>query len=472
MQPQDKNTLMSLDLQSAVSESRLQGVWRLLQGYRLHYAGALTTLALSSVLNTSKFLLLRYLVDDVLIGEVDNLGLTLVLIALGFVILALFQGLFTFMSGRLAAVTAEGVTQRVRNYLYDHLQRLTFTYHDTNRTGELIQRSTSDVDAIHMLFAEQAIGSGRILLLFVVNFAAILLLDWQLALLSVVVIPFVVVVSYFFFKRVSAAYEEVQDQEAKVSTVLQENLSGVRVVKAFARQQYEENKFEQENAEQFRLGKRLLTLHSLYWPISDSVTGLQMLVGFAIGALFAIDGRITVGTYLAYAGLVIWIIFPIREIGRLIVQMSTGLVSFDRVLEVIRESREPLGEDVPAPTSELRGDITFAEVSFAYNPQTPVLHDISFSAQAGQTVALLGATGSGKTTLMSLIPRFYEYSVGSIKLDGVELHAYPRSFLRHNIGIVEQQPFLFSRSIRENIAYGVGRPVSDEEIERVAKAAA
>jgi len=464
------HTLSELDLKNTVSDKRLVGLWRMMTGFRLAYLGAVLGVGVAAALRTGNYLLLRYFVDDILAQ--GNSGSTLPLVALGFVGLALVRGVFTFFSGKLAARTAEGTTLRLRNYLYDHIQRLSFTYHDQTKTGELIQRATSDVDAIRRFFADQAIGVGRIVLLFGINFVALLNLNVQLALLSIVVVPLIVVMSIFFFKKVSKAYEAFQEQEARLSTTLQENLTGVRVVKAFARQPYERDKFERDNWEQFRRGRRLLMMHSLFWPLSDILCGAQMLGGFFAGALMAINGTITVGTYLAYAGLVIWIIWPMRNLGRLIVHMSTGLVSYGRVTELIKEEREPLTEGACRPSGDVRGEIVFRDTCFEYDADTRVLKDISFRCEPGQAVALLGSTGSGKTTLVNLLPRFYEYTGGSLTLDGVELKEYPRHFLRRQIGIVEQEPFLFSRTIRENIAYGVGRDVSEAEIEAAAQAAA
>jgi ATP-binding cassette subfamily B protein len=459
-----------IDLQEAISDNRLLGLWRMIRGYRLVFAGALASLALAALMKTATFYLLRFLIDDVL-GE-GRYDQTLLFVALGFVAVALVEGTFTFLSGRLAGLTSEGVARRLRNFLFDHLQRLTFSYHDKAQTGELIQRATSDVDAIRRFFAQEAIGFGRITLLFTINFVAIYNLNAQLAWISVVVIPVVTVMSYFFFKRISAAYEAQQEQEATLSTTLQENLSGVRVVKAFARQDYEQDKFEGDNQERYRRGKKLIMLHSVYWPTSDILAGVQMLTGFLIGALFAINGTITVGTYMAYAGLVIWVIWPMRVLGRLIVQMSQALVSYDRVSDVIREEREPLTAGSHAPAEGVSGDIRFEDVCFEYDGTAPVLKEISFHCRPGQSVALLGYTGSGKTSLVNLLPRFYEVSSGRLLLDGVEIDKYPRRYLRQQIGIVEQEPFLFSRTIRENIAYSVGREVSEEEIVAAAKAAA
>ena len=442
----------------------------MMPGYRLTYLGAIVSLGLAAVSKTATYLLLAYLIDDVLSrGQIDA---ALLLIALGFVGLALIEGGFTFLSGKLSAQTAEGIARRLRDYLFDHIQRLSFTYHDKAQTGELIQRSTSDVDAIRRFFADQAINTGRIVVLFVINLAALLALNWPLALMSIVIIPPVVVISIFFFKRVSTAYESHQEQEAALSTTLQENLTGVRVVKAFARQTYERDKFEKENWEKYLRGRRLLIIHSIYWPFTDILCGLQMLFGFIAGALMTIDGTLTLGEYVAYAGLVVWIIWPMRNLGRLIVQMSTGLVSYGRVAEVIQEDREPLDEGTYIPDDNVRGEVEYRDVSFEYGAESRVLHDIRFRAEPGQAIALLGSTGSGKTTLVNLLPRFYEYTSGRLTLDGVELKDYPRQYLRQQIGVVEQEPFLFSRTIRENITYGVGREVPDAEVEEAARAAA
>jgi ATP-binding cassette subfamily B protein len=458
------------DLKNTVAPNRLTGLWRMMTGFRMTYIGATLALGLAATAKTSTYLMLRRYVDTVL-GQPDQASLV-ALFALAFVALAIVEGSFTFLSGKWAARTAEGIALRLRNYLFDHIQRLSFSYHAKTPTGELIQRSTSDVDAMRRFFQDQAINAGRILLLFLVNFAALLLLNWRLALFSVIVIPFVLAISLFFFRRINNAYEKYQEQEATLSTTLQENLSGVRVVKAFARQDYERAKFEKDNWEKFQRGRRLLLIHSIYWPITDILCAAQMLAGFTAAALLAIDGAITVGTYLAYHGLVIWTIWPMRNLGRLIVQMSTGMVSYERVETVIKEDREPLLAGDVHPVSQPAGEIGFQDVTFQYEDGSPVLSAISFPCQPGQMIALLGATGSGKTSLVNLLPRFYEPSAGEITLDGIPLHRYPRRYLRQHIGILEQEPFLFSRSIRENITYGVGRQVPDEEVFEAARAAA
>ncbi|OUC09032.1 ABC transporter, partial [Litorilinea aerophila] len=252
----------SPDLKTVVTGNRFRGLWRLMKGFRLAYLGAAFSLGVATSARTASLLLIRYFVDSYLAQ--GNRTFTLWMIAAGFVALAGVQGGFTFLSGKLAAHTAEGLAQRLRNYLLDHIQHLPFAYHDSMQTGELIQRVTSDVDALRRFFASQAIESSRIIFLFLINFLAILALNVQLAFLSIIVIPVILAISVYFFRLVSRAYEEYQEQEAVLTTTLQENLSGVRVVKAFARQEFEEEKFRQANQGKYLKGKRLLLMHSLY----------------------------------------------------------------------------------------------------------------------------------------------------------------------------------------------------------------
>lgn len=466
----DTEKIAIYDLKQILTDSRIKGLWRLMTGYHHKYIGAVISLGFSAGSKTLTYLLLRYFVDSYFINKTSVISLPV--IAAGFILLAAIEGGFAFLSGRLAAETSEGTTRRLRDYLYDHIQHLTFNYHDKMQTGELIQRATSDVDALRRFFADQAIGIGRIVILFIVNFGMLLSLNVKLAFLSVIVVPIIILTSFWFFKKVSKAYEAYQEQDAIISTTLQENLSGVRVVKAFARQDFEINKFEKDNFKKYVLGKKLLLMHSLFWPISDIICGAQMLTGFLVGAIFAIDGVISVGTYLAYSGMVVWIIWPMRNLGRLIVQLSTGLVSFGRVTEIIKQDREPLDIGIDLSPQKFEGEIVFDDVGFRYSEGEVVLQNINAKISSGQVIALLGSTGSGKTTLVNLLPRFYEYTNGLISIDGLDIKKYSRRYLRSQIGIVEQEPFLFSRSIRENITFGVGKHVEQEEIEAAAKAAA
>lgn len=486
----------TFDLKETLSKNRVAGLWKLMTDYRWIYLGAVLAIMVGTLAQTGIYYLLRYFVDDVLSQQ--QIGLIVPWIALSFLALAAVQGVFTYLSGRWAAYTAEGIALRVRNYLYDHIQRLTLTYHDQTQTGELIQRATSDVDAFRLFFAEQAIGTGRIVMLFLINWVGILILNTYLGLMSVIIIPVVILLSVYFFKKVGIAFERFQEQEAVVSNRFQENMTGVRVVKAFARQVYEIERFDKENKEKFRRGIIFGYLHGSFWPLTDIMCAFQMLFGFYLGAMMAIEGTISIGTYLAYVGMVIQIIWPIRNLGRLMTQMSTAAVAFGRVSDIVMQDREPLDQGTYVPKQAIKGHVRFDNVTFAYEAVEhgqsmaaantvgemvlaqqqgyklgeKVLHNITFEAKAGQTVALLGATGSGKSSLVNLLPRYYDYNEGSITIDGVELRQYPRAYLRQQIGTVQQEPFLFSRTIRENIAYGLNRQVTDEEVHAAAKAAA
>ena len=460
----------SLDLRDTLTENRLLGLWRIMVGFRWLYLGATVSMALAAAAKTATYFLLRFFVDDVL-GK----GLTeppLLLIGLGFVSLALLEGTFTFNSGRLAARTSEGVTERLRNYLYDHLQRLSFGYHSNKSTGELVQRVTSDVDTIRRFYSEQATGVSRVLVLFVINLVALLYLNVRLALFSIIAVPVILATSIIFFRRIAIAYEAYQEQDAALTTTLQENISGIRVVKAFARQNYERAKFEEVNLGKFKRGRQLLLMHSLYWPSSDVIMGLQMVGGILVGSLMTISGAITPGTFLAYLGMIVWILWPLRNLGKMLAQSSMAMISYGRVAEIIQVQREKLDSGSHATSGNLGGQVVFRDVRFEYDGDKPVLEDISFTAEAGQVVALLGPPGSGKSSLVNLIPRFYEFTSGIIALDGVDLRCYQRRYLRNQIGIVEQEPFLFSCTIRENIMYGVGHAVSEARLEAAAQSAA
>ena len=457
------------DFKNAVSENRVVGLWRLMTGFRLAYLEATACQGVVALFSMWTNFLLRYLVDDVL-QRSDPSGL-LPLVALGFVGLALVQGVFSFLSSKLAARTGEGIAFRLRTYLFDHIQRLTFTYHDRTQTGELIQRVTSDVDALRRFFADQSTSLGRVVLLFGINFVGLLSLNTRLALIVLAGAPLVIGVTFFFQQKIARLYRGVRQQEARLTTTLQESLSGVRVVKAFARQALERDKFDRENWEQFLQWRRMAVIRWMYTSVSISFCIALTVVGSYIGALMVMDGTITLGTYLAYVGLMGGILWNVRGVGGLIVQLATGLVSYERVAEIVGEEREPLG-DGGTPSGQVQGAFVFDNVCFTYDGGDRVLEDVSFRVEPGQAVALVGSTGSGKTSLVNLVPRFYEYTGGSVTLDGVGLKEYPRRLLRKQIGIVEQEPFLFSRTIRENIAYGSGREVTDREIEAAAQMAA
>ncbi len=476
-----KNSLFNLKIEEELpvldyrlnrsgKRSRLSGILNTMTGFRLRFLFAVCAQVAATVCKTSVYLLLAWFIDTWLVG--GDHSVPLFLVGFAFIGLSLVEGFSSFQANHQANYTAERVALRLRNNLYDQIQRLSFSYHDKVDTGDLIQRVTSDVDAVRRFFSEQAIGIGRIFFLYIINWVAIARIDLQLALTTMVIVPLIFVMALFFFSKISKSYEAYQVQDAQLSSLLQENLTGVRVVKAFARQDYEIEKYRRENEKKYKLGSKLILIESLFWPSTDMLCGMQIVISFYLGASAAIAGRITLGEFIAFQALLNWVIWPIRNMGRLIVQMSRSLVSFERVNTVLAEQQEELRQGEKAPEPFLSKQITFDNVSFSYDEKNKVLDEVSFTAEAGHTIALLGSTGSGKSSLLALIPRFYEYQSGSIQLDGMELNQIRKEDLRRNIGIVEQEPFLFSCTIAENIAYGVERDVNREEIMQAAKDAA
>ena len=461
---------IDFDLTSAKSNNRFAGILKIMSGFRFRYFTGILSQLFATISKSSVYLLLAWFIDTWLIA--GERTYSAYLIGLAFVVLALVEGGFSYYSNHTANYVAEKIAWRLRNNLYDHIQRLSFAYHSKVDTGDLIQRATSDVDAVRRFFSEQAIGIGRIFFLYIVNFMAIFRMNRSLAFSTLLIVPLILITAIFFFGRIGKRYEEYQNQDARLSTMLQENLTGVRVVKAFARQDYESEKYQKENWNKYLLGKKLWLMEALFWPASDLMCGVQMAVSYILGAYATINGQISLGDYVAFQALIVWVIWPIRNMGRLIVNMSRALISFKRIMDVFENEQEPLKQGSIQPEGEPEGDIVFDHVGFAYGDGQETLQNISFHVTPGQSVAIIGSTGSGKTSLINLLPRFYDYTSGSIKIDGNELNQIPRQFLRKHIGIVEQEPFLFSSTIAENISYGVGREISRDEIIRAAKAAA
>ncbi len=442
----------------------------LLTGYKLIYLFAIICTGLAVSTETAGLLLLRYFIDKIIVPK--NWSVPFYYLFAGFVLIAIFRGVFSFLRGRASARASESVARNVRNILFDHIQRQSFSYHDKTPTGELIQRSTSDVNAIRLFFSHQVMDIFRIIFLAMINFTAIFLLHWKLALVSIAVAPLIVLVSKIFFSMISKAYKAYQEQGDRLSTVLQENLSGIRIVKAFARQDFEQRKFDRVSKEELKRGKKLAKYNAMFWPFGETICGLQILAGIAVGGVMAMNGTITIGTYSAYTGMVGLVIWPLQHLGRLIVQLSTSFVSYRRIVDVIRHKQEDLTSGLSLEKARLNGEVIFNHVSFEYKKDIPVLRDVSFTCKSGQVIALLGEAGSGKTTLINLLPRFYDYTNGEILLDGKPLKTYSRYFLRRNIGIVEQEPFMFSMRIKDNITYGIQKKVSTDKIIQAAKAAA
>lgn len=378
------------------------------------------------------------------------------------------RGIFLYLRGRLSAQAAENMARDIRVKLYDHLQNLPYDYHIKAESGDLIQRCTSDVETIRKFFANQLVEIGRAI--FIVTFALIMMLSLnkKMTLISMITVPIIFLFSFIYFSKIKSTFEEADKQEGKMTAVLQENLSGVRVVKAFGRESFEIEKFEEQNNKFKDLNFRVVKLMSTYWCTSDLICSTQIGLVLFFGIYYAVKGNISLGTLVVfntYEGMLLW---PVRQLGRILSDMGKMTVSLKRITQILDVPVEEEGGLGLRP--EIKGNIVFKDVKFQYDEDAPILDGVSFEVKQGETIAIIGSTGSGKSSLMHLLPRLYDYQGGSVKVDGVELSDIDRKWIRKNIGIVLQEPFLYSRTIKENIKMPK-KDAEDAEIETAASIA-
>lgn len=469
--------------------SKIQILWKLTEGYRLVFAIAIGSMAIGYVFMFGVPLIAKFSIDAILYPEVsapswlftlagwisfgDEPGMLsyLILAASTSVLLTMVAGGFLYIRGRNASLAAEGIIRRLRDRVFDHLEHMPSSFHDKADTGDLVQRCTSDMETIRVFLSGQVIEISRAILMLIVVTPILFSMDVRMAWLSLAIMPFLFIAAIFFFQRVKTLFTIVDESEAELTTVLQENLTGIRVVRAFARQEYEIDKFAEKNAAFRDHNKRLMVLLGAYYSFSDLICLGQIGVLLIVGANWVLAGTLSIGTlfaFLTYEGMVIW---PIRHMGRVLTDSGKAIVSIGRLSEILSEPIESQNEY--NPVKRLTGRIRFNNVKFAYNESTPVLNGITFDIKPGQTLALLGPPGCGKTTIAQLLLRLYDYQVvgnsgGSIRLDDMELAELNRKFVRSQISIVLQEPFLYSASIVANLQIG-RMDASFEELQQAAR---
>lgn len=382
--------------------------------------------------------------------------------------LTLLQGLFLFLRGKLTAVAAENSSRKLRNDLYRHIMHQPYDFQSKTQTGDLVQRCTSDIETVQSFMSSH--GSEAVSIVFQITMVLAIMIQISplYTLISTGLIPLIFFLTIRFFLSMMKIFLDADEAEGELSSALQENLTGVRVVKAFAAQQLEIDKFSDKNKNHRDKVMLILKLMSSFWSTSDFLCMIQFAAVIAAGAWGALNGFITIGTMIAfstYAGMLIW---PVRGLGQMMGFMGQAFVALERIQEIFDY---PLEDDETGITDvEIAGDIVFENVSFSYGDGEKILDDLSLHIPAGRTTAILGATGSGKSTLVHLLLRLYDYQSGSIKLDGIELNTINRRHLREQIGLVLQEPFLFSRNLAENISLGRAN-VSEQEIMEAAEKA-
>lgn len=473
---------------------------RFFDGSKTYFAAALAASLATTVLNALTPQIFRFSIDSVLGGsQYTYLSEHLWILALLLIAVAVLSGISQYICRSNTAMAGENFAKNIRDALFVHVQKLPMKWHDQNQTGDIIQRCTSDVEVIRNFVVTQLLEVFRTVFLVVTSFAMMLYMNVKLSLVVLAFIPVVVLYSAIFYRLIAKRFVDADEAEGELSTVVQENATGVRVVRAFGREKFEMDRFREKNEIFAKLWIRLGTLSGLYWGVGDLITGFQVATVIVIGTAEAVKGTISVGEFVAFASYNTTLVWPIRGLGRILSDMSKAGVSFKRVDYIIRAEEEAYtGMDVKAEIhvqegihtdgkEEVHGDekrpfdITFDHVSFSYESGKEVLRDVSFSIPQGHTFGILGGTGSGKSTIVQLLTRLYmlpdevcpprrNMSYGSIRIGGRDIKEIPLEQLRKEVGMVLQEPFLYSRTIRENIA-ACAPDASMEEIRHAAKIA-
>ena len=380
------------------------------------------------------------------------------IVAVAIIILALGMAVFRYIHNYTNVCANEKLMERMRNGLFYRIQRLPLSWHSAHRTGDIIQRCTSDTQTILTFISNQMMHLIRIVALIVLSLVFMFIMQWQLALIAAVFVPVVVGYSLLFYSHARKKFRECDEQEGVLSTIAQENFTGARVVRGFGRERYERDKFNNQNTYYTGLWVRLERFLALFWTSSEFLTALQLLCIIAVGTVFCINGNLTKGNFVAFVSYNTMLIGPVRQLGRIISNMSKAKVSLERIGEIMNGVPEEYGED----EGELKGDIVFENVGFSYEQGKPVLKNINLTVPEGSTLGIIGGTGSGKSTLTYLLDGLYSPDEGQIYIGGKNIKDITLKTLRKNIGLVLQEGYVYSRTVGENIS------IASENIEPAA----
>lgn len=450
---------------------RMNLILQFFEGSKRFLAAAVLASLLTTILNALTPQIFRFTIDSVLKGaEYKYLASHLWIMSLLLIGVALLSGGALFLTRTYTARAGENFAKNLRDALFFHVQRLPMKWHDRHQTGDIIQRCTSDVEVIRNFVLTQLLEVFRTVFIVAVSFGMMLSMNVRLSLLTLLFVPIVALYSTVFYRLIARRFTAADEAEGELSTVVQENATGVRVVRAFGREKFEMERFREKNEGFAKLWIRLGTLSGLYWGIGDLITGLQVVTVIVAGTVEAVNGSITVGEFIAFASYNTTLVWPVRGLGRILSDMSKAGVSFER-MEYILNAEEEIYSKEDSHKAE-NYDIAFSHVNFAYDTEKAVLRDVDFMIPQGSVFGILGGTGSGKSTIIQLLNRLYELKdeEGKILVGGRNVKDVPLEWLRKNIGVVLQEPFLYSRTIRENIAASVPE-AGLEEIREAAKIA-
>ncbi len=464
---------------------KLALLWQFLQGSKRFFLLSILAAAVTALADMLNPQIIRAAVDCAIggapadfpepvmklvdrIGGFAYLGQNLWIMALAVLAVATCQVLSQYAFRVSNTMASETLVKSMRDQLFRHIEALPFAWHMKNKTGDIIQRCTSDIDTTKNFLSEQLTSIFRILILLVLSVTFMLSMNWKLTVIALLPMPIIMIYSFVFHRKVHEGFVECDENEGKLSALAQENLTGVRVVRAFGQERAEIDKFNRQNTHYTGLWIRMAKVLSRFWSVSDVLAGIQIMLVVVFGAYFCIHDSMLEGEYIAFISYNSMLVWPIRQLGRMISEMSKAGVSIDRVFYIMNSPMEQDAQDAVQPPMD--GDIVFDRVSFHYDNAPEILHDISFTMKAGTTLGILGGTGSGKSTLMLLLDKLYPLEDGTITIGGVDIRKIKTEHLRRNIGMVLQEPFLFSRTVAENI--GIASPALDLEQIRSAAAAA
>ena len=466
---------------------KLKLIWRFLNGCKLFFLLSIVSTAVTSLADMVIPQIIRAAVDNAIggnpptfsepimkivnkFGGFEYLGKNLWIMAIAILICAFVKVMSQYSFRVFNKKASETLVKNMRDKLFAHIERLPFSWHMKNKTGDIIQRCTSDIDTMKSFVSDQMTSIFRIVIMLTMSMVFMFSMNVKLTLIAMIPLPIILIYSMLFHRKIGAGFEKCDENEGKLSAIVQENLTGVRVVRAFGREKYEKDKFEEHNNYYTNLWVHLAKVMSRFWSTSDILSGIQIMMLVVLGAVFCINGDLSSGEYIAFISYNSMLIWPIRQLGRMISEMSKAGVSIDRIMYISESEEEKDKEN--AVDADMTGDIAFEHVNFAYEGFPELLHDINFKIKAGTTLGILGGTGSGKSTMMLLLDKLYTLppECGKITIGGVDINDIRTEHLRKNIGIVLQEPYLFSRTIAENI--GITDPnITQEKINEAAKAA-
>lgn len=445
-------------------------------GYKLIYIIAFVAVSIAEVVALLIPIIIKFSIDSIIgnepYGKLEWFGRLingkLYLACLAIIGIALIHGLFLFIKGKSASYATENVIMNLKNDLYNHIQHLPYNYFSHMDSGDLIQRSTSDIETIRRFLAVQFVEVVKVFVMLIAITYLMLSLSIKLTVVGLILVPVIITFTFFYFLKVKKRFKKADESEAELSTVLKENLSGVRVVKAFNREKLEIDKFDKKNAKYSKDIYYLIKELAVFWSVSDLLCYTQASLVVLFGVKYAYQGELTIGIIVAFITYETMLLWPVRQLGRVLTDFGKASVSLKRINEIFDESIDE--EENIGLKPEIKGNIEFNHVKFSFDEDI-VLNDLSFSIKKGETVGILGSTGSGKSTIIKLISRLYDCDEGSITIDGINLNKINKKWIRKNLGLVLQEPFLFAKSIKDNIKLG-NHEATQQLIEEVTSIAA